>query len=96
MSAESRTTTNHEEIRKWVDERGGIPSSVRGTGDGDAGILRIDFPGVGAGEESLEHISWDEFFRKFDDKHLAFLYQETTKSGGTSRFFKFVDRDSLH
>lgn len=38
----------------------GVPPSVRDTGGGgDAGILRIDFPG-GAGEDQLEHISWDD------------------------------------
>jgi hypothetical protein len=89
---ESKTTTNHGEIRRWAEERGGKPACVKGTGGGgDTGLLRIDFPG-GASEESLQQISWDEFFQKFDEKNLAFLYQEKTKDGGTSRFFKFVNR----
>lgn len=91
---ESRTTTDHDTIRRWVEARGGLPASVRGTADqGEkAGILRIDFPGYGAGEESLRHISWEEFFDKFDASDLSFLYQEETKSGRPSRFFKFVSR----
>ena len=61
----TKTATDHEEIRRWVQEHGGMPAAVRGTGDhGDPGVLRIDSPG-GAGEEELRHITWDEWFRKF-------------------------------
>jgi hypothetical protein len=49
MTAQSKSTTHHEEIRRWAAERGG--------------------------------------------KRLVFLYQEETKGGGTSRFFKLVSRD---
>jgi hypothetical protein len=95
MSTETKTktTTDHDEIRRWAEERGGKPARVRGTGDGDdTGILRIDFPG-GAGEDELEHISWDEWFQKFDEKDLAFLYQEEKASGEGSTFFKLVRRN---
>ncbi len=91
MASESKTTTDHDTIRRWVEERDGKPASVRGTGDGDAGVLRIDFPG-GAGEDELEHISWEEWFEKFDQNNLAFLYQEEKKSGEGSTFFKLVNR----
>jgi hypothetical protein len=65
---------------------------VRGTGgDDDAGVLRIDFPG-GSGEDELEHISWDEWFDKFEQENLAFLYQERKASGEDSTFFKLVSR----
>jgi len=88
--AESKTTTNHDEIRRWVEERGGRPAAVRETGgDDDAGILRIDF---GDQDEGLEEISWDEFFETFDENDLAFLYQEQTADGSESRFNKFVSR----
>lgn len=89
----AKTTTNHDEIRRWVEARGGRPVSVEGTerGSEHAGILRIDFPGQGV-DEGLEPISWEEFFGKFEEKKLAFLYQEE-KDGGESRFFKFVRRD---
>jgi hypothetical protein len=92
-ASDTRTTTEHDEIRRWVEEHGGKPAAVKGTGgDGDPGILRIDFPG-GAGEEDLEHISWDEWFRKFDEEKLAFLYQEQKSGGEDSTFFKLVRRD---
>jgi hypothetical protein len=88
---QSSTTTDLDEIRQWAEARGGTPASVRGTGDEseEAGILRIDFPG-GAGRDKLEPISWEEWYQKFRDKGLAFLYQARTKGGKTSRFFKLV------
>jgi hypothetical protein len=93
MAGESKTTTDHDEIRGWVEERGGRPVRVRDTGSGDdPGILRIDYPGFG-GEESLEEISWEEWFEAFEDNGLAFLYQEETKEGEESRFSKLVSRD---
>jgi hypothetical protein len=94
MTTQSTSTTNHDEIRRWAEERGGKPATVGATAGGgdDAGILRIRFPGVGD-DDALEDISWDAFFDKFEEKRLVFLYQEETKGGGTSRFFKFVSRD---
>jgi len=44
-SLESKTTRDHDVIRRWVEERGGRPASVRNTAsEGRAGLLRIDFP----------------------------------------------------
>ena len=63
--ATNRVLTDHDEIRQWVEERGATPATVKRTGnEDDPGILRIDFPGY-SGENSLEPISWDEFFQKF-------------------------------
>jgi anaerobic selenocysteine-containing dehydrogenase len=93
MVDEGNKTTNHETIRKWVEERGGWPATVKGTGDErEPGLLRIDFPGF-SGEGKLERISWEQFFEKFDEHKLAFLYQDKTSGGETSRFNKFVRRD---
>lgn len=94
MASESKTTTDHKTIQKWSEARGGKPATVKSTEkDSEAGVLRIDFPGY-SGAGSLEEISWDEFFNKFDEKNLAFLYQEHTSSGEESRFFKLVSRDA--
>lgn len=46
------------------------------------------------GAKTLQHISWEEFFTKFDESDLVFLYQEKTRDGRTSRFRKFVGRRS--
>lgn len=87
---ESTTTTDHEEIKRWVEERGGRPAIVKGTENDETGLLRIDF---GEPDEDLESIPWDEFFRIFEERKLAFLYQDKTKDGHESRFFKFVSRN---
>lgn len=84
MSA-SQTTTNHDKIKSWAEARDGHPARVKGSGEG--GILRIDF---GKPEDSLEEISWEQFFEIFDENKLEFLYQDKTEDGKTSRFSKFV------
>jgi hypothetical protein len=96
MAGESLVTTDHNKIKRWVEERNGKPAAVKATHNkGETGILRINFPGY-SGEDSLDDISWDEFFKKFDDENLAFLYQDKLKSGEESRFFKFVDRNNAN
>jgi hypothetical protein len=82
---QSRTTTDHDTIRAWAEERGGRPAMVET--DGPGGILRIDF---GEPEDELTEIDWDEFFSIFDQNALKFLYQDKTETGETSRFNKFV------
>ena len=83
------TTTDHEAIRRWAEARGGQAAAVKGTHtEDDAGILRIDF---GEPEAGLEPVTWEEFFRTFKDRTLAFLHQEEI-DGQQSRFFKLVRR----
>jgi hypothetical protein len=65
---------------------------VKNQDDESTGVLRIDFPGY-SGEDSLEEISWEEFFQKFDENNLQFLYQEETADGEESRFNKFISGD---
>ena len=90
----SHITTDHEVIRRWAEQRRGEPSHVKRTGGkGDTGILRIDFPGY-SGEDTLEPVSWDEWFEKFDERGLAFLYQEGTASGAKSNFNKIISRET--
>jgi len=82
----AETTTDHDTIRTWAEARDGRPARVKGTGDEkDAGLLRLDF---GKPEENLEEISWDEFFDKFEESGLAFLYEDEPDN----RFNKLVSR----
>lgn len=79
-------TIDHQEIKQWVEEHGGSPSVVEGTYDGfGSGILRIDW---GTEEEALDQLSWEDFFRVFDDNDLAFVYDTSTEGGDsvTCRF----------
>src|SRR2546423_8254791 len=92
--SEAKVTTDHDEIRGWVEARGGHPARVKDTDDeGGSGVLRIDYPGY-SGEETLKPIGWDGFFEGFEENKLAFLYQEETKGGDESRFSKLIDRRS--
>jgi hypothetical protein len=90
----SQVTINHDEIRDWAEARCGRPSMVTGTGgEGQAGILRIDFPGYG-GRGTLEPISWDEFFAKFEESNLALVYSAHAH-GHRSNFNKLIARESV-
>ena len=91
--SDSKTTTALNEIKKWAEEREGKPAKVKGVGDGkDDGIIRIDFPGY-SGEDSLEPIPWDDWYKIFQERKLKFLYQDKTNDEKESRFFKLVSGD---
>ncbi len=91
----SRVLTDHDEIRRWAEERDARPSAVQRTHTDDSvGIIRLDFPGY-SGENSLEEIEWDEWFDKFDDNNLALIVQDQTAGGERSNFNKIVSRDSV-
>jgi hypothetical protein len=82
----SLATTHHEVIRRWAEERDGVPATVEGTEHGDhLGVLRIDFGGK---DDKLRHISWDEWFDTFDSRKLNFIYQEQRSDGTQSNFFR--------
>ena len=91
----AKLTTDHDEIRQWVEKRGGHPATVNSTTKKGqaAGVLRLDFPGY-SGTGTLKEISWDEFFRKFDDAGLALLYQDKTSGGEKSLFSKLIGRET--
>lgn len=84
--SDSFVTQDHEEIRQWIEQRGGHPATVTAFKDSDGpGVLRVSFP-----EPGLQRISWTDFFKKLDDENLALVCQEETADGDTSRFCRFV------
>ncbi|HYZ21639.1 MAG TPA: hypothetical protein VE690_05725, partial [Rhodopila sp.] len=87
----AKHTTNRDEIRRWAESKGGKPAAVRRTHQGgDVGIIRIMFPDNPQSEhDSLVEISWDEFFKQFEESGLALLYEED------GLFSKIVGRDTL-
>lgn len=92
--SDAKVTTNHSEIQRWTEERGGFPARVKGTDKGNkSGIIRIDYQGF-SGTDTLEKITWEEFFDAFEKNKLAFLFQDTVSSGEKSRFSKLIDRES--
>jgi hypothetical protein len=92
--ASAQPVTDHARIRQWAEARGARPACVRGTGGKrDIGMIRLDFPGFSGGD-SLEEISWDEWFKAFEDNRLALLIQEETADGQKSNFNKLVSRET--
>lgn len=92
--ASSQTLTDHKKIRRWAEQRDAWPACVRNTGRGrEVGILRLDFPGY-SGAGSLDEISWDQWFQKFDANNLALIVQNKTARGKKSNFNKIVGRDT--
>src|SRR4051794_31018683 len=82
----SLVTTHHEVIKRWAEERGGVPATVEGTDHGDhLGVLRFDF---GGDDDRLRHVSWEDWFGTFDARRLNFIYQEQRSDGKQSNFFR--------
>lgn len=87
----AEVTTNHETIRNWVEKKGGKPAAVAHTHQGaDVGIVRIMFPDAPQSEhQALTEISWEEFFKEFERRKLALLYEED------SLFSKIIGRETV-
>jgi hypothetical protein len=98
MAAHGGTTTDHREIRRWAEARGAQPSRVAHTEAaalaGDPRIIRLDLPGY-SDAGALEPITWDEWFRTFDEHKLAFVYQDTTADGEPSNVSRIVRRAAV-
>ena len=94
MSTSSLQTHDHEKIKEWAEERGGVPAKIKGTGKGDdEGVIRIHFPENSDNDDRFEEIEWEDFFVKFDENELEFLYQDKKANGETSTFHKFIKRE---
>jgi hypothetical protein len=92
----SKTITDHDEIQRWTEQRGGKPACVRGTGGKhDVGMLRLEFPDrAQSNDEGLRPISWEDWFAAFDANGLALIVQDETAQGKPSRFNKLVAREA--
>lgn len=89
----SATTHDHKTIQEWAEGREGIPSKIKNTGkEDDDGVLRIHFPKHSAADDRFEEISWEDFFKNFDENDLDLLYQDKKADGEISTFHKFVAR----
>ena len=67
-------------------KRDALPATVEGTEHGNhLGVLRFDF---GSNDDKLRHVSWEEWFKTFDERGLNFIYQEQRSDGSPSNFFK--------
>jgi hypothetical protein len=89
--AMAETTTDHDAIREWAEDKGGKPAAVKRThNDDDVGIIRIMFPDAPNSEhDALVEVSWEEFFEEFEERELALLFEKD------SMFSKIVGRDTV-
>lgn len=91
MSGETKTTTDHEQIRTWAQERGGRPARVHnafGSKREDC-ILQIDFL-HDKYDDDVEELTWDAFFEMFDRENMVLVYQTETEGGRPSSFGRIV------
>lgn len=80
----SQVMTDHEEIKQWAETRGARPARVKDpSGEDDVGLLRLDFSDD-SDAQSLEPISWEEWFEKFDERALALIVEHQPLEGDTS------------
>ncbi|MCL4398082.1 hypothetical protein M1403_03620 [Patescibacteria group bacterium] len=71
-------TVDHQEIAAWAQKFNGRPQRI---GENGYSSIRIDFPGHGddtffSSDKRPVNISWDEFFRIFEEQHLAFIHED--------------------
>jgi hypothetical protein len=92
----SKTTQDHDEIRRWAEARNAIPCEVASTErNGEPGILRFCFPKAkNRNDDSLKEIDWEDFLAKFDENGLSLVYQEKTAGGARSNFNKLIHAES--
>jgi hypothetical protein len=90
MIVEGKVTTDKKAIKEWVEERKGWPAvQIRANENGKEKILWVGFPGANT-QKNLKEITWEEFFEKFDQEQLTFLYQDASLNGEPSQFFYFL------
>lgn len=89
MKSNNRTT-DHRQIKNWVNARAGIPVRIKKTSPmHKEGFLHIYFPDSNEDSDGFQRITWQHFFDVFQSAQLAFLYENAMNS----RFHRFVNRE---
>ncbi|RPI32584.1 MAG: hypothetical protein EHM70_08600 [Chloroflexota bacterium] len=90
MFAQGKITTDRNVIKMWVNARGGWPAIIRKfTSAGVEMALSIVFPGSET-DETIHRLTWEEFFEKFEQQHLVFIYEDKDNYHQLSLSFAFV------
>ncbi len=90
MVAQGKLTTDKEKIKQWIQTYKGWPAiKLMETADSIETVLAIVFPG-GEGDHVIRRLSWEEFFQKFDQLKLVFLYEEATGNQKPDLCYAFV------
>ncbi len=83
-------TRDHDNIRRWAEQRHAEPATGEATvsgpathniNDGGAGI-RFNFPGVSL----FRPITWDEWLTNFDIHQCAFVYEDEPSRPPSNRY----------
>ena len=90
----SKKTTDHTEIRSWAESRGAQPALIK-EDSYDSGVLRIALPGQPP-QGKVVPLTWDHFFKRFDDDGLAFMYAPEAHDPDMENYNKLVRRDGYH
>jgi len=84
-------TIDNDEIRSWIEERGGVPATLKGAleeGDESADMLHISFD---PNDANMEEMDWEEFFERFENENLALVYDDAATQD-EEHDFELVDR----
>jgi hypothetical protein len=84
-------TTDHQRIRSWVTSHHGRPARVLG----HPSSLYIRFPSHPKNDDSVETISWDDVFDRFEADQLAMQYVSDPSAGQASPPVTFVNRATV-
>lgn len=86
--ADEKKTTDHKEIQQFAENRDMRPAAVKtDAADGGQHLIRLMQPSSAQSEnDNLKEISWDDWFKDFDQNKLALIYDED------SNFNKLVSR----
>ena len=101
MEEDFKTTTSHTVIRGWAESHDGKPALIVDPNKFDMEVgLRLDFPG--RRDEALlsrahhnQAVSWDEFFKHFEEQTLAFEYLENPGDTDLVDAYRFLKREAL-
>lgn len=101
MDEEFKTTTSHVVIRAWVESYQGKPALIVDPNRLDKQVgLRVDFPGkqdkaLLSRAHRNKDVSWDEFFKVFEELELAFDYLEELGETDLVDAYRFIKREAL-
>jgi hypothetical protein len=90
-SGRTETTTDHDAIQEWVEGHGSTAAQVSEPVGDDPGSLAVVPTDID--DDSVDLLSWDEFFEIFEDEELAFVYQTDKDDPDEQWFCKFIHRE---
>ena len=87
-------TIDNDEIRAWIEEKGGIPTTIKGMSEDEedgvesADMLHISFDPT---DPNMVEMDWEEFFERLENENLALVYDPEANED-EAREFELVDK----